>query len=76
MDHWKAELIQSFEDITSREVSKGQAEKAKLCIKNGGTCKERYLLIDFEKVLSRNQVINFQKLVCEGSLTYNYVSIS
>ena len=68
MDHWKAELIQSFEDITSREVSKSQAEKAKLCIKNGGTCKERYLLIDFEKVLSRNQVINFDSMISEACL--------
>ena len=53
---WRHELVQSFEGITFREVTPDQIENAKLCIKYGGTCKERYQLLEFEKLLNENQV--------------------
>ena len=55
---WKRELIQSmtFKGITSSQVSHGQVEKAKECIKYGGTPTERYKFVEFEKLLNKNQV--------------------
>ena len=57
-DQWKCELIQSmtFKGITSSQVSHHQVEKAKLCIKHGGTYTERYKHVDFQKLLNKNQV--------------------
>ena len=56
-DRWKCELVQSFEDITSlSQVSQSQIEKAEQCINYGGTRKDRYHLIDFEKLLNINKV--------------------
>ena len=54
--YWKHQLVQSFEGITSCELSEDQLEKAKQCIRNGGTYKERYHLVEFEKLLDENQV--------------------
>ena len=53
---WRYELIQSFEGITSHEATPDQIQKAKQCIKRGGTYKERYQLLEFEKLLNENQV--------------------
>ena len=57
-DHekWKYELVQLFEGISSREISPHQIEKAKQCIKHGGTRSQRYQLVEFEKVLNENRV--------------------
>ena len=57
-DKWirKRELVQLFRDISSHEVSLDQIEKARQCIKHGGTCSERYQFLEFEKVLDENQV--------------------
>jgi hypothetical protein len=53
---WKNDLIQSFEGIISCEVMPDQIEKAKQCIKRGGTRNERYKLLEFERLLNENQV--------------------
>ena len=63
-NHWKLELVKSFEGITSHEVSKEQLEKAKQCIEHGGTRKERYHIIEFEKLLDENQVSLLMISVC------------
>lgn len=62
-DHWKHELVQSFQGITSRKVSQSQTEKAEQCIKDGGI-NERYQLIDVEKILSRNLVMKHTGMAC------------
>ena len=52
----KYELVQLFKGISSREISPHQIEKARQCIKHGGTYSERYQFLEFEKVLNENQV--------------------
>ena len=56
-EKWKRELVQLFEGTgSSCEISVDQIEKAKQCIKRGGTRSKRYQFLEFEKVLNENQV--------------------
>jgi hypothetical protein len=72
---WKRELIQSFEDITSREVTPDQIEKANQCIKHGGTRNERYKVLEFERLLNENQVSSCHRGVEVHTIHNNIIII-
>ena len=53
---FKRELVQSFEGATSNKVTQDQIERAKVCIKDGGSRNERYSLVEFDTILNENKV--------------------
>ena len=55
-NEWKTALIDSFEGFNASQVSQMHVNKAKDCIRSGGTRDERYRLVPFERILNDNQV--------------------
>ena len=53
---WKQALVQSFEGFSASQISQNHIEKARQCIRNGGSRHERYTLVPFERILNDNQV--------------------
>ena len=51
---WKCALVASFEGFSASQVSQHHVEKARQCIRSGGSRYERYTLIPFEKILDAN----------------------
>ena len=53
---WKSALVQLFEGFSANQVSQHHVESARQCISQGGSRRERYTLIPFERILNDNQV--------------------